>query len=75
VQPSDEAFNGMQKMGTCARLSAEMRKTADSFWKVANDMILLYSGPMEVSTRLPFYLSKPDLLLCLARSTQSFSLQ
>ncbi|KAM0548849.1 hypothetical protein ACHAPJ_009705 [Fusarium lateritium] len=45
VQPASDAFDGMQNMDTCARLSAELRNTANSLWKVANDMILLSSGP------------------------------
>lgn len=45
VQPSSDAFDGMQNMDTCARLSAELRNTANSLWKMANDMILLSSGP------------------------------
>jgi aspartate ammonia-lyase len=45
VGPSDNAFDGMQNMDTCARLSAELRNTANSLWKVANDLIILSSGP------------------------------
>ncbi|KAF5610190.1 aspartate ammonia-lyase [Fusarium subglutinans] len=45
VQPCSDAFDGMQNMDTCARLSAELRNTANSLWKIANDMILLSSGP------------------------------
>ncbi|KAF4998650.1 hypothetical protein FGRMN_2976 [Fusarium graminum] len=45
VQPASDAFDGMQNMDTCARLSAELRNTANSLWKIANDMILLSSGP------------------------------
>ncbi|KIL94146.1 aspartate ammonia-lyase [Fusarium avenaceum] len=45
VQPASNAFDGMQNMDTCARLSGELRNTANSLWKIANDMILLSSGP------------------------------
>ncbi|MEB2846321.1 aspartate ammonia-lyase [Rhizobiales bacterium RZME27] len=39
------AFDGMQNMDTCARLSAELRNTANSLWKIANDLVVLSSGP------------------------------
>ncbi|KAF4344570.1 aspartate ammonia-lyase [Fusarium beomiforme] len=45
VQPCSNAFDGMQNMDTCARLSAELRNTANSLWKIANDLIILSSGP------------------------------
>ncbi|KAF4457618.1 hypothetical protein F53441_491 [Fusarium austroafricanum] len=45
VRPASDAFDGMQNMDTCARLSAELRNTANSLWKIANDMIILSSGP------------------------------
>ncbi|WP_069733951.1 aspartate ammonia-lyase [Pseudorhizobium pelagicum] len=38
-------FDGMQNMDTCARLSAELRNAANSSWKIANDLIVLSSGP------------------------------
>ncbi|WP_283192656.1 aspartate ammonia-lyase [Rhizobium sp. AN80A] len=38
-------FDGMQNMDTCARLSAELRNAANSSWKIANDLIILSSGP------------------------------
>jgi aspartate ammonia-lyase len=45
VQPSGDAFDGMQNFDTCARLSAELRNAANSLWKIANDLIILSSGP------------------------------
>lgn len=45
IQPSRNAFDGMQNMDTCARLSAEIRGTANSLWKLGNDLIILSSGP------------------------------
>ncbi|KAH8434474.1 aspartate ammonia-lyase [Aspergillus melleus] len=45
IQPTNDAFDGMQNMDTCARLSAELRNTANSLWKIANDLIILSSGP------------------------------
>ncbi|RDW78728.1 uncharacterized protein DSM5745_05580 [Aspergillus mulundensis] len=45
VEPSGDTFDGMQNMDTCARLSAELRNTASSLWKIANDLIILSSGP------------------------------
>lgn len=45
VGPSGDAFDGMQNMDTCARLSAELRNTGNSLWKIANDLIILSSGP------------------------------
>lgn len=45
VSPCSNAFDGMQNMDTCARLSAELRNTGNSLWKIANDLITLSSGP------------------------------
>ncbi|KAK2596106.1 hypothetical protein QQS21_006453 [Conoideocrella luteorostrata] len=45
VQPTGNAFDGMQNMDNCARLSGELRNTANSLWKIANDLLLLSSGP------------------------------
>lgn len=45
VQPASNAFDGMQNMDTCARLSGETRNAANSLWKIANDLIILSSGP------------------------------
>jgi len=45
VSPAENAFDGMQNMDTCARLSAELRTTANSLWKLSNDLIILSSGP------------------------------
>ncbi|GAB1201871.1 hypothetical protein APSETT445_000463 [Aspergillus pseudonomiae] len=45
IQPSNNAFDGMQNMDACARLSGELRNTANTLWKIANDLIILSSGP------------------------------
>ncbi|KAJ5490163.1 Fumarase C C-terminal [Penicillium expansum] len=45
VQPAGDAFDGMQNMDNCARLSGELRNTANTLWKIANDLIILSSGP------------------------------
>jgi len=45
VEPTSNPFDGMQNMDTCARLSAELRNTTNSLWKIANDFIILSSGP------------------------------
>ncbi|TPX11337.1 uncharacterized protein E0L32_001155 [Thyridium curvatum] len=45
VEPAGNAFDSMQNLDTCARLSAELRNTGNSLWKIANDLILLSSGP------------------------------
>lgn len=45
VMPASNSFDGMQNMDTCARLSAELRNTANTLWKIANDLIILSSGP------------------------------
>lgn len=45
VEPSINPFDGMQNMDICARLSAELRNTANSLWKIGNDLIVLSSGP------------------------------
>jgi aspartate ammonia-lyase len=45
VAPSGDAFDGMQNFDACARLSAELRNCANSLWKIANDLIILSSGP------------------------------
>jgi aspartate ammonia-lyase len=46
VQPASNAFDAMQNMDNCARLSAELRNTANTLWKIANDLIILSSGPV-----------------------------
>lgn len=43
--PAGDAFDAMQNMDTCARLSAELRNTAYSVSKIATDLITLSSGP------------------------------
>ncbi|GAA4255434.1 aspartate ammonia-lyase [Azospirillum formosense] len=45
VNPAGNPFDGMQNMDVCARLSAELRNSANSLWKIANDLIILSSGP------------------------------
>ncbi|EKV13905.1 Fumarate hydratase [Penicillium digitatum PHI26] len=45
VQPAGHAFDGMQNMDNCARLSGELRNTANTLWKIANDLVVLSSGP------------------------------
>ncbi|MFB9264007.1 aspartate ammonia-lyase [Bradyrhizobium erythrophlei] len=45
VKPAVDAFDGMQNFDACARLSAELRNSANSLWKIANDLIVLSSGP------------------------------
>ncbi|KAJ5083302.1 Fumarase C C-terminal [Penicillium angulare] len=45
IQPVGNPFDGMQNMDNCARLSGELRNTANTLWKIANDLILLSSGP------------------------------
>jgi aspartate ammonia-lyase len=45
VKPVGNPFDGMQNMDVCARLSAELRNTANTLWKIANDLIILSSGP------------------------------
>ncbi|KAL1849263.1 hypothetical protein Plec18167_008115 [Paecilomyces lecythidis] len=45
VEHAGNAFDGMQNMDTCARLSGELRNTANTLWKIANDLIILSSGP------------------------------
>lgn len=45
VKATADAFDGMQNLDSCARLSAEMRNSANSLWKIANDLIVLSSGP------------------------------
>jgi aspartate ammonia-lyase len=45
VKPTENPFDGMQNMDTCARLSGELRNTANTLWKIANDLIILSSGP------------------------------
>ncbi|KAL2109253.1 hypothetical protein VUR80DRAFT_2773 [Thermomyces stellatus] len=45
VKPAANAFDGMQNMDACARLSAELRNTGNTLWKVSNDLIILSSGP------------------------------
>jgi aspartate ammonia-lyase len=45
VSPEPDPFDGMQNLDGCARLSAELRNTANTLWKIANDLIILSSGP------------------------------
>ncbi|KAF2008428.1 L-Aspartase-like protein [Aaosphaeria arxii CBS 175.79] len=45
IKPAADSFDGMQNMDTCARLSAELRNTANSISKIATDLITLSSGP------------------------------
>jgi aspartate ammonia-lyase len=45
VKPAANAFDGMQNMDACARLSAELRNTANTMSKVSTDFITLSSGP------------------------------
>lgn len=45
VQPAENSFDSMQNMDVFSRLSAEVRNTANSLWKIANDLIILSSGP------------------------------
>lgn len=45
VKPATDSFDGMQNMDTCARLSAELRNTANTLSKIASDLIVLSSGP------------------------------
>jgi aspartate ammonia-lyase len=44
VKPTGDAFDGMQNIDACARLSSELRNSANSLWKIANDLIVLSSG-------------------------------
>ncbi|WP_439373435.1 aspartate ammonia-lyase [Bradyrhizobium sp. DASA03120] len=46
IKPAADPFDGMQNLDACARLSAELRNSANSFWKIANDLIVLSSGPV-----------------------------
>jgi aspartate ammonia-lyase len=45
VKPPGDIFDAMQNADDFARLSGELRSTANSLWKIANDIILLSSGP------------------------------
>ncbi|KAH7029792.1 L-Aspartase-like protein [Microdochium trichocladiopsis] len=45
VDGSGNPFDGLQNLDTCARLSGELRNTANTLWKVANDFVILSSGP------------------------------
>lgn len=45
VTPIVDPFDGMQNMDTCARLSAELKNTANTLSKIATDLITLSSGP------------------------------
>ena len=45
VTPAADSFDGMQNMDTCARLSAELRNTANTLSKISTDFISLSSGP------------------------------
>ncbi|KAJ2980142.1 hypothetical protein NQ176_g2812 [Zarea fungicola] len=45
VSPAADPFDAMQNMDTCARLSAELRNTANTLSKISNDFITLSSGP------------------------------
>ncbi|GLR91628.1 aspartate ammonia-lyase [Bradyrhizobium iriomotense] len=46
VKSAADPFDGMQNLDACARLSAELRNSANSLWKIANDLIVLSSGPV-----------------------------
>ncbi|WFU80344.1 aspartate ammonia-lyase [Bradyrhizobium sp. CIAT3101] len=46
IKPAADPFDGMQNLDACARLSAEVRNSANSLWKIANDLIVLSSGPV-----------------------------
>jgi len=46
VKPAADPFDGMQNLDVCARMSAELRNTANTLWKIANDLIILSSGPL-----------------------------
>ncbi|MGV7214882.1 aspartate ammonia-lyase [Bradyrhizobium sp. UFLA05-112] len=45
IKPATDTFDAMQNLDACARLSAELRNSANSLWKIANDLIVLSSGP------------------------------
>jgi aspartate ammonia-lyase len=45
VRPTADPFDGMQNADSYARLSAELRNTANTLWKICNDLIILSSGP------------------------------
>jgi aspartate ammonia-lyase len=45
VRPTADPFDGMQNTDSYARLSAELRNTANTLWKICNDLIILSSGP------------------------------
>lgn len=45
VKPAGNAFDAMQNMDVFARFSAELRNTSNTLWKIANDLIILSSGP------------------------------
>ena len=45
MKPTEDAFDGLQNVDTSARRSAELRNTANTLWKIANDLIVLSSGP------------------------------
>ncbi|MGL3104239.1 aspartate ammonia-lyase [Bradyrhizobium sp. BR 1432] len=46
IKPAADPFDGMQNLDACARLSAEVRHSANSLWKIANDLMVLSSGPV-----------------------------
>ncbi|WP_445220035.1 lyase family protein [Bradyrhizobium sp. Pa8] len=46
IKPATDPFDGMQNLDACARLSAEIRNSASSLWKIANDLVVLSSGPV-----------------------------
>ncbi|MBI5122092.1 MAG: aspartate ammonia-lyase [Rhodospirillales bacterium] len=45
VKAPQDPFDAMQNLDEAARLSAELRTAANILWKIANDLILLSSGP------------------------------
>ncbi len=45
VKAPRDFFDAMQNLDEAARLSAELRTAANILWKIANDLILLSSGP------------------------------
>lgn len=45
VKPAADPFDAMQNLDACARLSAELRNSANSLCKIANDLTVLSSGP------------------------------
>ncbi len=45
VKPADDPFDAMQNLDKFMRFSAELRSTSGSLWKIANDLMVLSSGP------------------------------